>query len=174
MNKYLETVFNIMLMRQLPQDLLYSLEWLKWVLVLYVVSGVVALQMAFPLGITLLQTIFDLSFLVATLWLLLRYLQRQARFVQVLTAIMAIGVVFQVISIPFMYALYQQEQGSAFYTISVFALFACLVWNLSLVAYIIRHALDIKQVQAVAGTLLYYISLTVLANHLFDLGVRAS
>jgi len=129
MNKYLETVFNIMLMRQLPQDLPYSLEWLKWVLALYVVTGIAALQMAFPFSVTLLQTLFDLSFLVATLWLVLRYLQRQARFIQVLTAIMAIGIVFQVISIPFMYALYQQEQGSTFYTVSVFVLFACLVWS---------------------------------------------
>ncbi|MBL4763195.1 MAG: hypothetical protein JKY93_10930 [Gammaproteobacteria bacterium] len=174
MNKLLEIVFNIMLMRQLPQDLPYSQDLLKWLLVLYGVSGVIALQMAFTPSIALLQTLFDVCFLVVILWSALHLLKREARFVQVLTALMAIGVVFQLISIPFMYALYHEDKSSTFYTLSVFALFACLVWNLSLVAYILRHALEIKQIQAVAATLLYYISLTVIANSLFDFGLPAA
>lgn len=174
MNKLLEIIFNIILMRQSPQDLPCSHDLLKWVLVLYAVSGAVALQTAFPPGVALLQTLFDVSFLTATVWLVLCSFRRQARFVQVLTALMAIGVVFQVISIPFMYAFYHEDQSSAFYTLSIFALFACLVWNLSLVAYIVRHALEIQQIPAVVATCLYYIALTVISNSLFDFGVSAT
>ncbi len=134
--------FDICLLRRGPQDLPASGFLLGVSLCCYGLVSVLVSSQSYTFSMALLLTVVDLGLLVVFAWSLL-YLQRKAaRLNQTLSALAGTGSLMGLIALPLLLTI-GPDATSEPVPASLQSLWLLLIlWNLFIMAHIIRHALS--------------------------------
>jgi hypothetical protein len=139
-----------MLLRAGPQHLPYSVSLCTISLALYVVSGALVLTTTLSAGQAAANMVVDAALLAAFSYICLSLLKYRARFVQMVSALAGIGIVYHLFAWPLFIGLnsVQAEERSA----GVFALLMLLLisWQVLVFAHVFRHAMQLSMGRALA------------------------
>ena len=154
---------SICLLRLRPQDLPASNLLLALATFTYVVITTVAHSALLPPADALLSGIVD-SVLLCTLTLSLLYVcRRRGRAVQTLTALVGAGAVTTMVAIPFLSWRVSIMQAGGPAGVEMVGIVVIVVWNLVVIAHVLRHALSISYLGgAVVAIVMYLLSSQIL------------
>jgi hypothetical protein len=134
--------FEICLLRRAPQDLPASSYLLGVSLCCYGLVSVLVSSQSYTLSMALLLTLVDLGLLVMFAWSLLYLQNKIARLNQTLSALAGTGSLMGLIALPLLLTL-APDAGADTVPASLQSLWLLLLlWNLVIMAHIIRHALS--------------------------------
>jgi hypothetical protein len=134
--------FEICLLRRAPQELPASAYLLGLSLCCYGLVSVLVSSQSYPFSKALLLAAVDLGLLVLFVWSLL-YLQRKpARINQTLSALAGTGSLMGVIALPLLLAIGPETVAEPVPAPLLSLWLLLLLWNLFVMAHIIRHALS--------------------------------
>jgi len=154
---YLNLFVQIVLLVRGPQDVPYSHTLFRMVLVLYFVTGLTSLLTVDTMGDALYAMLLDVSLLLVFSLLILRSFAKPSRFIQMTTALLAVGCLFQVLDVPLLWYLQQVKAANEQAPFASLILLLLMSWNLAVYAHIIRHSLDVRMPVAFVLTLCYVI-----------------
>ena len=143
-------IFAIMLLKAGPQHLPYSVSLCAGLLALYVVSGVLVLTTTLSSGQAAANMVIDAALLAAFSYICLSLLKLRARFVQMVSALAGIGVVYHLLAWPLFIGLNSVEADDR--SAGVFALLMLLLisWQVLVFAHVFRHAMQMSMGRALA------------------------
>jgi hypothetical protein len=164
MNILVSRFFEICLLRAGPQDLPASTVLLVMTLILYLVSGFLLSLINADLKKSLLLVGVDLLMLVGLSYLILWIRMLTRRYVQTLTALAGSGAILEFTAWPLLYwqSLTSATSGPGLLIASLL-LWAWLVWNVLVVAHVLRHTLTTSFFNGTLLSVLYmFISVSVI------------
>lgn len=143
-------IFAIMLLRAGPQHLPYSVSLCVILIAIYVASGVLVLSTSLETGHALANMMLDAVLLAAFSYICLALLNYKARFVQMVSALAGIGVVYHLLAWPLFVQINDaqaDEQG-----VRTFALLMLMLisWQVLVFAHVFRHTLQMSMGRALA------------------------
>ena len=147
MTRLLRLLLQLCLFRLAPQDLPYSPQLARGLVLITLALHLVFVQLL-DLGEAPSRIALALVWLLGLPWLLLGLRQRRPRYVQTLTAFAGSGLLFMLALLPLAQPIAQLQPllpdtpPSAAQVLLPLAYFVMLVWKLALNAHIWRHALD--------------------------------
>ena len=145
-----------------PQDLPYSPPLTMQLSIAYILSGIIVLRTTINpddlVGGIFLGFIVQLGFT----WFILRALNRSARFLQTFCAFVGIGILFNLLSWP-VFGAFTDEAISESLKSSLSLVFLLLIsWEVLVKAHILRHALEMRMIGALALSFsLFFISVAL-------------
>lgn len=131
-----ELVGYLLRLRRGPQDVPYSPTLLLLALIPYALLSSALAAFAMPASRALLYGPTEAALLAALVYASLAVRRRPARFMQTLTALLLVGVVFNALSLP-LTALARPENGLGL------LILALVAWSFAVSVHILRLALDI-------------------------------
>jgi hypothetical protein len=161
-----ELFFGICCFNKGPQDVPISREFLSLCLIVYGLASFILALPSQPAEIAVLSGLID-TFLLAVLYYFLLYSWRKSeRWMQTIIALSGTGIIFSVAAIPLFYLLdyIGPEDPVALWLFLLVAIL--LVWNVSVMAHIMRHALSSSFAVGVIAALFYIGVSTVSINSL--------
>jgi hypothetical protein len=169
--KLWSTFFDLCRLRLTPQDLPYSHLLLKVTLLVYAIIGFSLSFIHASIFEAILSTLVDVSLLVILVSSLLYLAHYPSRIVQTLTALAGASCVLGIFSFPVMYwfAFFKEFEIG----IPILLLFGLGVWNFTIYAHVLRHALAVP---FFVGILLTFIIFTLnfsVLNIIVSLGTSA-
>jgi hypothetical protein len=150
----------MLLLRTAPEDLPYSLGLMNRIIFLYLVSGLVVQSELVESSLSISRMILNLAITLLFTYVVLSALELKARFVQTMSALVGIGIVFNLLAWPLLKQL--GEEASPVPAAGILSLLVLLLmsWELIVTAHIYRHALNIKMGQGIILALgLFFISI---------------
>ncbi len=161
----------LLALKATPQDFPHSQRLTVHFAIAYVFSGIVVLQTTMEPTDLLGGLVFGLFVQFAFTYLILRSLNRSARFLQTIFAIIGAGVLFNLISWPLLSVL-ADESSSESLRSSMSLLFLMLIsWEVLIKAHIFKHALDLKMYSALALSFSLFFISVMLSQLLFSTAV---
>jgi len=161
MNALIILTFNIMRLRAAPQDLPHSRFLMLLCIGAYLLMGLVIAALDQTFGLALLSAGVDTLLLVGLAWLALWIRGYQSRMTQTVTAFAATGTLFEFIGWPLV-AYLQQTSADDPSSLSLLLL-VLIIWNISVIGHILRHAVDVSIWVGTGIALLYiYTSIRVM------------
>ena len=158
----LQKLVAVLFLRAAPQELPYSLQTLVSYAVIYVLSGLVVLQSTLKPEDLIAGLLLGFFIQLVFTYFVLRALNHRVRFVQTISAILGVGILFNLLSWP-LFAMLADEtiNGSLKSTLSL--LFLLLIsWEVLVKAHIFKHALEMKMFSALALSFsLFFISIAL-------------
>ena len=134
--------FEICLLRRAPQDLPASSHLLGVSLCCYGLVSVLVSSQSYTFSMALLLTLVDLGLLILFAWSLLYLQNKRARLNQTLSALAGSGSLMGVIALPLLLTIapdaVTQDVPAPLQSLWLLL----LLWNLFIMAHIIRHALS--------------------------------
>jgi hypothetical protein len=147
--------FDICLLRRAPQELPASTYLLGFSVCCYALVSVLVSSQSYPFIQALLLTAVDLGLLVISVSSLL-YLQRKtARINQTLSALAGSGSLMGIIALPLLLAIGPETVAEPVPATLLSLWLLLLLWNLIVMAHIIRHALSSSFAIGFGVSLLY-------------------
>ena len=148
MSSNLYRFFLLLLLRCKPQDIPYSSQVAIYTAFAYVLTGVLVLQSTIQPAHVVQGMILGLFVQLVFTWAILSSMQRQARFIQTITAMLGVSMMFNLLSWPIFYRLADVPvDESVQQTMSL--LFLLLIsWEVLVKAYIYRYAMEIQMASA--------------------------
>jgi len=161
MNALIALIFNIMRLRAAPQDLPHSRFLMLLSISGYLLMGIVIASLDQTFGLALLSAGIDTVLLTGLAWLALWIRGFQGRFIQTVTAFAATGTLFEFAGWPLtVYLHHASADNSGSLSILLLAL---IIWNISVIGHILRHAVDVPMWVGTGIALLYiYTSIRVM------------
>lgn len=155
MLRLLFTCLEVMWFRKGPQDMPGTATWTVAMVLLYMAVGLPLSLISLPLPTALLQVAIDAILLLGFCYLLLGWRGLTQRIPQTMTALAGTGVLFTVLALPAMVSLdaIQTQGGDA--SVPSLLLMVLIVWNLAVIAQILRQALEARLALGVALALGY-------------------
>jgi len=161
MNTLVMLIVDIMRLRAAPQDLPHSRFLMMLCIAAYLLMGLVISLLDQTFGLALMSAGIDTALLIGLAYLALWIRNYQGRAVQTVTAFAATGTVFELIGWPLV-AYLQQTSADDPSSLSLLLLLL-IVWNISVIGHILRHAVDIPMWVGTGVALLYiYTSIRVM------------
>jgi len=161
MNALIILIFNIMRLRAAPQDLPHSRFLMLLCIGTYLLMGLVIASLDQTFGLALLSAGIDTVLLIGLAWLALWIRDFRGRIIQTVTAFAATGTLFELIGWPLVAYLHQVNADNPG-SLSILLL-ALIIWNISVVGHILRHAVDVPMWVGTGIALLYiYTSIRVM------------
>jgi len=155
MSELLKRLFNICLLTRGPQDLPFSVPLLRLVLLLYFVTGLLSLLTYVSVDMAVMMMLLDVALLLGFSWVCLQAFRMQPRFVQMLTALAGVGILFNLLSLPLLAQIQlARETGQMAGGLSFLLLFL-ISWNLAVIAHIFRETFNVRLLAAFLLTLAY-------------------
>ncbi len=155
-------VGDLLRLRRGPQDVPYSPTLLLLALIPYALLGSTLAAFAMPASRALLYGPTEAALLAALVYASLAVRRRPARFVQTLTALVLVGVVFNALSLP-LTALARPENGIGL------LILALVAWSFAVSVHILRLALDIPVPGSVLVNLGFFFAAYFGLGYLFGL-----
>lgn len=144
----LQKFLALLFLKAAPQDIPYSQQWAGLAAALYVISGYMVLQSSMAPDDMVPGLLLSLAVQLIFTFIVLRALNKGARFVQTITATLGISILFNLLSWPALSVL-ADEALEAGVRSSMSLLFLMLIsWEVLVKAHIYRHALEIKMFSA--------------------------
>lgn len=134
----LKVFLDICLFRRGPQDVPASPLLFGLAMLVYLIVGVVLLSLEGPLFQAVLQALVELFVMLGFVWVNLRFLHLQPRFLKTGTAMLATDALISSLAVPLLAWMAWSEQGGEPYLL----LLILMLWHLAVVAHILRHALS--------------------------------
>lgn len=151
-----------MILKSAPQDLPYSPQFAVKVAVVYILSGIVVLQSTLSPDDMLGGLVLGLVVQAAFTYLVLRMLNRSARFVQTISAVVAVSIFFNLLSWPVFIVVADTAAPETMKAIMSFLFLLIISWEVLVKAHIFRHALEMRMFGALALSFsLFFISVTL-------------
>lgn len=155
-------VGDLLRLRRGPQDVPYSPTLLLLALIPYALLGSTLAAFAMPASRALLYGPTEAALLAALVYASVAVWRRPARFVQTLTALALVGVVFNALSLP-LTALARPENGIGL------LILALVAWSFAVSVHILRLALDIPVPGSVLVNLGFFFAAYFGLGYLFGL-----
>ena len=152
----------MLLLRTAPEDLPYSLRLMNRIIFLYLVSGLVVQSDLVEPSLSISRMILNLAITLFFTYVVLSSLELKTRFVQTMTALVGVSIIFNLLAWPLLKQM--GEQASAEPLTGIISIFVLLLmgWELLVTAHIYRHALNVKMGQAIVLSLgLFFVSITL-------------
>lgn len=158
----LQKLLTLMILKTVPQDLSYSQQLAVLLTVANFFSGVFVLQTTLNPEDMMGGLLLGLFIQIAFTYLVLRALNRSARFMQTFCAIIGVGILFNLLSWPVLLVLADETSLKSLKS-SMSLLFLLLIsWEVLVKAHIFKHALEMKMVGALALSFsLFFISVAL-------------
>lgn len=157
MHFFLKALLGNLVLNKGPQDLPYSLVLMKLSLLVYLLTGLPGMSISLSMSQSLLAMLLDVLVMLAFVYVCLKAFNLQARFVQSVTALAAVGAVFQLLPLPLLYQLQGMQEGEQIAPgLSIFLLIL-VSWNLAVIAHIFRATFNIRLLAAMALTICYIV-----------------
>jgi hypothetical protein len=148
----LQLFLDICLFRRGPQDLPASTLFLGLVLGSNALVGLVILAMESSLDRAILELLTGMAMLVVFSWIVLSAASKGERMKQTVTALLGADTVISCMALlPLVGVSASQNVGLA-----SFLLVGLMLWSVTVVAHIYRHALSSSYIYALALTILYF------------------
>ena len=159
--------FDICLLRKGPQDLPASREFLLICAVSYVISNIILGLSSQTPGTAVAASLFEVSLLLIFMYSFLSLRSLRERWIQTCTALSGIGTIFSLVAAPLFYWFASLESGSQPGQEFYFLLFILIVWNISVMAHIFKHALSISFPVSIVVSILLIWCMTAMSSTLF-------
>ena len=159
--------FDICLLRAGPQDLPSSHFLLRVMVVLNLSLHILVYYPTKGFEQAFVEVLFDFILVVILLYAALQWRGLQARFRQSLTAIMGTGIILVMIAMPFVYRLMAAEASGETSLIALQFYLLILVWNITVIAHIIRHTFSIHLAYGFLVSIGYLVLLWTLSDYFF-------
>jgi hypothetical protein len=143
-------IVAILLLRAGPQHLPYSLSLLATLTLLYLASGVLVLTTSMSIGQAAVNMVLDTAVLFAFSYFSLTLLKYKARFVQMVSALAGIGIVYHLLAWPLFVQIHNmqpQDQGAK---IAALLMLLLVSWQVLVFAHVFRHAMQMSMMRALA------------------------
>lgn len=169
------TVFNaisqsflaICLLRKGPQDLPKSRVLLSYSFLLYMGMNILLTIQSRPLVDALLVSFLDVSFLLAVIFLILKQHHYLERLSQTMTALFGSGVILGICIFPLAYEGVQNQSAAWLQFIIVLLFLFMIIWNIVVLAHIVRHAISTSMGIGIMIAILYIWMNSLLITLLF-------
>ncbi|MEM7027308.1 MAG: hypothetical protein AAF410_03665 [Pseudomonadota bacterium] len=137
---------NICLFRKKPQDIPASTGLLAYALGAYALTAVLLLSVTETPVRAFFSAILEVSILGGFIYVLLTLTRKKSRYLQTLTSLYGIGAVLSLIALPvyILLSMYPENQmgQDPIHGFSVLMLACLAIWNLVIMSYVLRHALE--------------------------------
>jgi hypothetical protein len=143
-------ILAILLLRAGPQHLPYSLSLFAILTLLYLASGVLVLTTAMSSGQAAANMVLDVAVLFAFSYFCLSLLKYRARFVQMVSALAGIGIVYHLLAWPLFIQIHDmqpQQQGAK---IAALLMLLLISWQVLVYAHVFRHSMQMSMTRALA------------------------
>lgn len=157
-----QKIIIMLLLKSAPQDLPYSTSLMLRLIFIYLVSGVIVVgDMVVP-ELAIGRMLLNIGIILSFSYAILSALNLNARFVQMISALIGTGIVFNLLAWPILsYGNVDQSSSAAVQTMSLLVLML-ISWEILVTAHIFRNALNTKITQAVILAMsLFFVSLTL-------------
>ena len=158
----LQKLVAVLFLRAAPQDLPYSVQTLVSYAVIYVLSGLAVMQSTLKPEDLMAGLLLGFLIQLGFTYFVLRALNHSARFVQTISAIIGVGILFNLLSWP-VFAMLADETINDSLKATLSLLFLLLIsWEVLVKAHIFKHALEMKMFSALALSFsLFFISIAL-------------
>ena len=158
----LQKLLLMLFLKAAPQDVSHSVQKTVQMAVAYLISGVIVLQTTLNPENILAGLLLGFFVQYGFVYIVLKALDRKARFIQSFFAILGVGVIFNIMSWP-IFSVIADELSHDDLKSSMSLLFLMLIsWEVLVKAHIFKHALDMKMFSAMALSFsLFFISVAL-------------
>ena len=143
-------ILAILLLKAGPQHLPYSLSLFAILTLLYLASGVLVLTTSRSIGQAAANMVLDVAVLFAFSYFCLSLLKYRARFVQMVSALAGIGIVYHLLAWPLFVQIHNmqpQQQGAK---IAALLMLLLVSWQVLVFAHVFRHSMQMSMMRALA------------------------
>ncbi|MDH5484355.1 MAG: hypothetical protein OEY43_03885 [Gammaproteobacteria bacterium] len=170
MSELFKRFSNICLLSGGPQDLPCSYFLFRVLLIAYLLSSMAGWSTELEIAQALLAAMVDGFIVLVYVYAVLQGFTKSARFLQTASAILAVGILFQLLELPLLFFLVDQGQHAVPMEVSLLLL-ALYSWNLAIYAHILRQALETTTLVSFVLTICYvFIAMTTYQLIFPDLG----
>ncbi len=159
--------FDICLLRKGPQDLPKSTVLLVLCLFMYTVIDVLLTLQSRPLVDALMVSFVDVGFLLLVTSLILKQHQHLDRWHQTMTALFGTGVILGIFIFPLVLGGIMNQPEAWIGQIIVLLFLIMIVWNVAVLAHIVRHAISTSMGIAIMIAILYIWMSSLLITMIF-------
>ena len=158
---------EICLLRKGPQDLPKSTELLVLSLFMYTLIDVLLTVQSRPFIDALMVSFVDVGFLLLVTFLILKQHKHLDRWHQTMTALFGTGVVLGIFIFPLVFGGFQNQYEEWLQQIIVLLFLIMVIWNVAVLAHIVRHAISTSAGIGVMIAILYVWMSSLLVTMLF-------
>ena len=158
---------DICLLRKGPQDLPKSTELLVLSLFMYTLIDVLLTVQSRPLVDALMVSFVDVGFLLLVTFLILKQHKHLERWYQTMTALFGTGVILGIFIFPLVFGGFQNQYEAWLQQIIVLLFLIMVIWNVAVLAHIVRHAISTSAGIGVTIAILYFGMSSLLVIMLF-------
>lgn len=152
----------MLLLKTAPEDLPGSLGLMNRIILLYLVSGLLVQSGMVEPSMAISRMILSLAITMFFTYVVLSSLKFKARFIQTISALVGIGIVFNLLAWPLLRQLSADTSPEPLAGIISLFVLLLMSWELLVTAHIYRHALNVKMGQGIILSLgLFFISITL-------------
>jgi hypothetical protein len=159
--------FSICCLKKAPEDLPASIELLVLSFAAYSISSFLLALTSQPADVAALSGIIDAGLLAAITYFLLTLFRLPERWLQTTSALFGTGIIFSLLALPFSHMLASTTDTDPFFLAILLVIISLLLWNISVMAHIMRHALSSSFALGVFMALIYIWVITAAITTLF-------
>jgi hypothetical protein len=157
-----QKLLALMLLKSGPQDLPYSSKLTVLLAAVYIVSGIMVLNTTLKPEDMVSGIVLGFAVQYVFTWSILKALNKIARFVQTFSAMLGVGIVFNMLSWPVFSALTAAPVSAELQSYMSLAFLLIISWEVLVKAHILRHALEMNMFGAlVLSFSLFFISIVL-------------
>jgi hypothetical protein len=150
-----------MLLKLGPEDVPYSPRLLRQVIMLNAISGIMVLISRVEVNFAVMNMALDLALLLGFTYVLLRALNKLPRFVQTLTALCGVGIIYHLLTWPLLVQMGVEDSSDIVRAMASLLMLFLISWQVLVIAHIFRRAIDSGMTSAIALSFaLFLISVT--------------
>lgn len=152
----------MLLLKTAPQDLPCSSGLMSRIIFIYLLSGLVVQSGMVEPSQSISRMLLNLGIIMFFTYVVLSSLKLKARFVQTISALVGVGIIFNLLAWPLLKQLGKEASPEPLAGIISFLVLLLMSWELLVTAHIYRHALNAKMGHAIILSLgLFFISITL-------------
>ncbi len=152
----------MLLLRTAPQDLPYSPGLMNRILFVYLLSGLVVQSNLVDPTLSIGRMILGILVLMFFTYIVLASLDLKARFVQTVSAMVGVGVIFNLLAWPLLNQLDVSADAESIPAGTSLMVLLLMSWELLITAHIYRNALNTSMLHAIIISLgLFFITITL-------------
>lgn len=158
----LQKLIALLFLKSAPQDLPFAKAFAVRLSFLYWFTGVLVLSTTLRPGLEVQSMGLSLVILLGFVYIVLRAFNLEARFVQTVSAMAGVSLLFNLVSWPLLYVVAANTGGES--TLALVSLFFLMLisWEILVKAHIFKHALELSMFKAmILSFSLFFITMTL-------------
>jgi len=164
MNSFLQLLFRILLLNKGPQDFPHSTLFMQLCIAVYFISGLPSIMMRVGFEKAVLAMLLDIAVLMVFVYFCLQAFSKSERYVQSITALMSVGIFFQIVMFPLLSQIGAETKPGET-VLSLILVFA--IWMFSVFTYIFKESFSIRLPAAIVLMICYGFISQLLSVFLF-------